>query len=186
MLAQAFRKDDAAVAVDIEDLHVAVERDRELIALVRVIGETTEKPVDLLRKPFAAAIDRRSIEGGVAIDAAADTPAGSWPGTAASDLRISIAFEHCPERRWDRDATFRVDLVREGRDKAFHPRGHSPDAQRNRSPATPAAACNSHNAPLETGCGRGGRSDAGPLPTPRAQPRRNSPLRTGMTGMTWD
>ena len=37
--AKAFRKDDAAVPIDSENLDVAVERDRELVSLVRIIRE---------------------------------------------------------------------------------------------------------------------------------------------------
>ncbi len=39
MTAKAFRKDDAAVTVDREDLDVAIERDREFIPLVRIVWQ---------------------------------------------------------------------------------------------------------------------------------------------------
>ena len=70
MRAKAFRKADAAVAVDREDLDVAVEGDRELIALVRIVRQAREKPIDLLCKSLAASIESRSFERGVAVDAA--------------------------------------------------------------------------------------------------------------------
>ena len=67
--AKPFRKDDAPVAIDRENLDVAVERDRELVALVRIVRQAREKPVDLFRKSLAASIERWSIERGVAVDA---------------------------------------------------------------------------------------------------------------------
>src|SRR3990170_1955998 len=76
--AKPFRKDDAAVAVDRENLDVAVERERELIALVRIVRQTCEKPIDFLCKSFAACIECWSIERGVAVDAS----------------RIAVAFEY--------------------------------------------------------------------------------------------
>ncbi len=60
--AKAFRKDDAAVPIDSENLDVAVERDRELVSLVRIIREAREKPIDLFRKSLAACIESRSVE----------------------------------------------------------------------------------------------------------------------------
>ena len=68
--AKPFRKDDASVAVDRENLDVAVERDRQLVALVRIVRQAREKPIDLFRKSLAACIECRSIERGVAVDAA--------------------------------------------------------------------------------------------------------------------
>src|SRR5262249_45352944 len=44
--AKRFRKHDASLLVDREDVHIAVERDRELVALVRIIRKAVEKPVD--------------------------------------------------------------------------------------------------------------------------------------------
>ena len=67
--AKPFRKDDASVPVEPDNLDVAVERDREFVSLVRIVGETREKPIDFLRKSLAACIECRSIEGGVAVDA---------------------------------------------------------------------------------------------------------------------
>ena len=49
--AKALRKADAPVAVDGEDLDVAVERDRQLIALVRIVRQAREKPIDLFCTP---------------------------------------------------------------------------------------------------------------------------------------
>ena len=69
--AKRFRKHDASVLIDGEDVHVTIERDRQLVALVRIIRQAVEKPVDLARKALAACIERRSIERGVAVDAAA-------------------------------------------------------------------------------------------------------------------
>ena len=68
--AKPFRKHDASVLIDGEDLHVTIERDRQLVALVRIIRQAVEKPVDLARKALAACIERRSIERGVAVDPA--------------------------------------------------------------------------------------------------------------------
>ena len=56
--------------IDGEDLDVAIERDRQLVALVRIVRQASEKPVDLFRKSLAACIESRSIERGVAVDAA--------------------------------------------------------------------------------------------------------------------
>src|SRR5690606_30543753 len=51
--AKRFRKDDTPVSIDAENLDVAVERDRELIPLVRIVWQAREKPVDLFRKSLA-------------------------------------------------------------------------------------------------------------------------------------
>lgn len=69
MTPKAFRKDDAAIPIDREKLNVAVERDRELIPLIRIVWKAREKPVDFFRKSFATCIESRSVERGVAIDA---------------------------------------------------------------------------------------------------------------------
>ena len=100
-----FRKHDAAVAIDREHLDVAVECDRELIALIRIVWQAREKPVDLFRKSFAACIERWSIERGVAVDAAS----------------VAVALKDGAERGWDGDPAFGVDFVCECRDKAVHP-----------------------------------------------------------------
>ena len=68
--AKVLRKADAPVAIDGEDLDVAVERDRQLIALVRIVRQAREKPIDLFCKSLAACIESRSLERGVAVDAA--------------------------------------------------------------------------------------------------------------------
>src|SRR6185369_1193993 len=107
--AKPFRKHDASVLIDGDDVHVTIERDRQLVALVRIIRQAVEKPVDLARKALAACIERRSIERGVAVDA------------AGGALRVAVALEHGAEGGWDRDPALGVDLVRECRDKAVHP-----------------------------------------------------------------
>ncbi len=84
--AKPLRKADAAVAVDREDLDVAVERDRQLIALVRIVRQAREKPIDLFCKSLAASIESRSFERGVAVDAA-----GASSG-------VAVAFENGAER----------------------------------------------------------------------------------------
>ena len=103
--AKRFRKHDASVLIEAEDLHVTIERDRQLVALVRIVRQAIEKPVDFLRKALAACIERRSVERGVAVDAA----------------RIAVALQNGAEGRRHRDAALGVDLVRECRDKAVHP-----------------------------------------------------------------
>ena len=103
--AKRFRKDDASVAIEAEDVDVAVERDRQLVPLVRIIWQASEKPIDLLCKALAACIERWSIKRRVAVD-----PAG-----------IAIAFEDGPEGGRDRHARLGIDLVGEGGDKAIHP-----------------------------------------------------------------
>ena len=72
--AKVFRNDDTAVTVDRENLDVAVECDREFVPLIRIVRQASEKPVDLLRKSFAATIKGRSVDRGVAIDAEAPAP----------------------------------------------------------------------------------------------------------------
>jgi len=47
--AKFLRKDDAAVPVDRENLDITIERDRELIPLIRIVRQAAEKPIDLLR-----------------------------------------------------------------------------------------------------------------------------------------
>ncbi len=87
--AKRLRKDDAAVTVDREDLDVTIERDRQLVSLVRIVRQASEKPVDLARKSFAACIERWSVERGVAVDA----------GTGCAT--VAVAFEHGTEGRWN-------------------------------------------------------------------------------------
>src|SRR5690606_12959629 len=89
MAAKRFRKDDAPVAVDAENLDVAVERDRELVSLVRIVRQAREKPVDLSRKSLAARIKGWSIDRGVAID------------SADASLAVAVALEDGAERGWD-------------------------------------------------------------------------------------
>ena len=84
-----FRKDDTAVPIDAENLDVAVERDREFVPLIRIIREAREKPVDFLRKSLAAAIEGRSIERGVAVDA------------AGARTFVAVALEDGAKRGWD-------------------------------------------------------------------------------------
>jgi len=103
--AKRLRKNDAPITINREDLDIAVQRDREFIALVRIVRQACEKPVDLLRKSLAACIEGRSIKRGVAIDATG----------------ISVTLENGAERCWDRDTPFGVDLVCECRDKTVHP-----------------------------------------------------------------
>src|SRR5262249_20625780 len=107
MGAQRLRKHDASVLIETEDVHVTIERDRELVPLVRIIRQAVEKPVDFLRKALAACIERGSVERGVAVDAAGGT------------LRVAVALQDDAERGWHRDPAFGVDLVRECRDKAI-------------------------------------------------------------------
>src|SRR5689334_13988422 len=102
---QRFRKDDASVAIDAEDVHIAIERDRQFVPLIRIVRQTREKPIDRLRKALAACIERWSIERGVAVDAAG----------------VAVALKHGTERSRDRDASLDVDFVGEGGDKAIHP-----------------------------------------------------------------
>ena len=64
MRAKRLRKDDASVAVEAEDLDIAIERDRQLVALIRIVWQAREKPIDLLCKALAACIECRSIERG--------------------------------------------------------------------------------------------------------------------------
>ena len=83
--AKRFRKDDAPVLVDAEDLLVAVESDRQLVPLILIIRETREEIIDFLRKSFATCIERRRIERGVAVD-----PAG-----------IAVALENRAKGCWN-------------------------------------------------------------------------------------
>src|SRR5262249_20674783 len=86
-----------------------VERDREFVALVRIIRQAREKPVDLFCKSLAACIESRSLERGVAVDA------------SRAGMRIAVALEHGAKWGRDRDPALGVDLVGECRDKALHP-----------------------------------------------------------------
>ena len=56
--AKVLRNNDAAVPIEAENLDIAVECDREFVALVRIVRQAAEKPIDLFRKSFAAAIER--------------------------------------------------------------------------------------------------------------------------------
>ena len=89
MTAKRFRKDDAPVPVDAENLDVAVECDRELVSLVRIVRQACEKPIDLFRKSLPASIKCRSVERGVAVDA------------SGTSLGIAVALEHGAEGSWD-------------------------------------------------------------------------------------
>src|SRR5690606_5115540 len=131
--AKRFRKDDAPILVDAEDLHVAVERDRELVPLVRILREMGEKIIDFLRKSLAARIERRRIERGVAIDSAS----------------IAVALEHGAKGCRNGNSSFCVDFVRECRDKAIHPRFEtSPDA-RTSTPTPPPLVTPCAQLPVE-------------------------------------
>jgi hypothetical protein len=87
--AKPFRKADAPVAVDRQDLDIAVERDRQLVPLVRIVRQAREKPVDLFCKSLAASIESRSFERGVAVDA------------ASASSGVTVAFENGAERGRD-------------------------------------------------------------------------------------
>src|SRR5262249_18561092 len=103
--AKRLRKHDTPVLIDRKNVHISIERDRQLVSLIRIIRQAIEKPVDLLCKALAACIEGRSIERGVAVDAA----------------RIAIALEPGAERGRHRDPTLGIELVGECRDKAVHP-----------------------------------------------------------------
>src|SRR5258706_12917732 len=119
------RKDDASILIDGQDLHIAVERNRQLVALVRIVRQACQKPIALLPKSVAASIDGRSIQRGVAVDAAG----------------VAVALEDGAERGRDGHAALGVNLVRECRDKAVHPQLEtSADAQLP-SPEPPSAGC---------------------------------------------
>jgi hypothetical protein len=95
MRAKRLRKHDASVLVDGKRMHVTIERDRQLVPLVRIVRQAIEKPVDVVRKPLAASI--------------------AAPG-------IPVALKDRPERRRHRHAPLGVDLVDECGNKAVHPR----------------------------------------------------------------
>src|SRR4029450_10751985 len=107
--AKPLRKHDTSVLIDGEDLHVTIERDRQLVALVRIVRQAVEKPVDLARNALAPCSYRRRVERGVAVDA------------AGAALGVAVALQHGAEGGRDRDPALGVDLVRECRDKAVHP-----------------------------------------------------------------
>ena len=97
MGAKCFRKHDASVLVEAEDVNVSIERDREFVALVRIIRQACEKPIDFLRKALAASIERRSIERRVTVDAAG----------------VGVALKDGAEGCGHGDSAFGIDLVRE-------------------------------------------------------------------------
>jgi hypothetical protein len=70
--AQRLRKHDTSVLVDGDDVHITIERDRQLVPLIRIIRQAIEKPVDGLGKALAARIERGSIKRGVAVNAPRD------------------------------------------------------------------------------------------------------------------
>src|SRR5262245_24461425 len=69
VLAQAFGENGASVLVDREDLARAEQSGSELILLVGIRGEVLDERVDLVDQALAAGVERRGIEGGVAVDA---------------------------------------------------------------------------------------------------------------------
>ena len=104
--AKRFRKHDASVLIDAEGDHVAVERDRQLVPLVRIIRQAVEKPVDVRGRARAACSERRSGERGVAVEAAVDE---------------AVVLQHGAEGGRNGHPPLGVDLVDECRNKALHP-----------------------------------------------------------------
>src|SRR3990170_4611536 len=101
--AQAFRENGASVLIDGKDLARAEQSGRELIFLVGIRCEVLDEGVDLVDQALAAGVERRRIEGGIAVDA------------------VEAVFgQDCAERSRDRNAAFGVDLIGECRHKLVH------------------------------------------------------------------
>src|SRR5262245_41954405 len=103
VLAQAFGKNCTSVLVDREDLARAEQSGGELVFLVGIRGEVLDERVDLVDQALAAGVERRRIEGGVAVGAVE-----------------TVLGEDCAEGSRDRTAAFGVDPIGECRHKLVH------------------------------------------------------------------
>src|SRR5262245_43581091 len=162
VLAQAFGKNCASVLVDREDLACAEQSGGELVLLVGIRGEVLDKRVDLVDQALAAGVERRRIEGGVAVDAVE-----------------TVLGEDCAEGNGDRNAAFGVDPIGECRHKLVHlPLTH---------PSRRGNHCQSlgcRPVPEELG----GRSGAVPPVASKGARPASSTLthRTGDRGISWE
>src|SRR5262245_41505425 len=159
VFAQAFGENGASVLVDREDLARAEQSSGELIFFVRVRGKALDEGVDLVDQTFAAGVERRRIEGGVAVDAIE-----------------AVLGEDCAEGSRDRNAAFGVDPIGESRHKLVHlPLTH---------PSRRGDCCQSlgcRPVPEELS----GRSGAGP-PVASKGSRPTSPTLYSPNGQSWD
>ena len=96
-------QDDTALAVDLERFAGAIERKRELLALIGIRRVVADQRLDLGQQRIAAGVDRRPIQRRMAVQAVE-----------------AIAGEHRAERRRYRNAALGVEAKRVVRDKAIH------------------------------------------------------------------
>ena len=92
---------NTALAVDLQRLAGAVERQRKLLALVRIGRKTRDQPFDLRQQRIAAGVERRPVGGRIAIKAIE-----------------TVARQYGTEWRRHRDATLGIETQ--------HIMGHKP------------------------------------------------------------
>src|SRR5262249_1173365 len=156
MRLQSLRQHHPALAVDLERLARPVERDCELLPLVRIRRKLLDQLVDLGEQRIAARIDRLTVERRIAVEAVE-----------------SVAREHRTKRRRDGHTPLGIEPHRVIAHEAVHADTHPtlttktrPSRSRLRATARPRAA-------ILSDCGR--RRPAG---------RRYPAL--GKFGISWD
>src|SRR5688572_17860965 len=90
--AELFGQDDPPVRIDFQDPALAVKGGGEALVVFRKGGEYGKPVGDRLLEPGAAAVYRRTVQRGVAVEAV-----------------LALARQHRPERRRDRNAPLVVE-----------------------------------------------------------------------------
>src|SRR6187549_3799381 len=109
---QFVAQDHPALAVHLQRLARAVERDRELFPFLRVERIALDHPFDLGEERIAPGVDRRLVQGRIAVEAFE-----------------AVAGEHRAKRSRDRDAPLGIEPRRDVRHEAVHhstPPGYAP------------------------------------------------------------
>src|SRR5262245_29763857 len=101
---QLIRQDHPPLAVDLQCLAGSIKRDQKFLARVRIRRITSDQAFDVRQQRIAAGIDRRLIECWIAVESFE-----------------SVAHEHPPERRRNRDPPLGIEPQRVVRHEAVHP-----------------------------------------------------------------
>src|SRR5262245_44675105 len=92
---QRLGEDRPPLAIDLQHLARAVERRRELLALLRIGRKARDQRLDLLEQRVAAGIERRTVERRVAVEAVE-----------------AVAREHCTKGRRNRHTSLGIEAQR--------------------------------------------------------------------------
>ena len=106
---QRVREDHASLAVDLQRLARAVERERESVPLVRIGREALDQRLDLGEQRIAPGVHRRLVQRRIAIESVE-----------------AVARQHRAVGGRDRDASLRVEAQGVVRDEPIHSRAQSP------------------------------------------------------------